>query len=280
MPILPVNMTNPRKIGQIAQIFAEGQIRNQELQVSLLKQRQEQEALSQVAKLYQDETAKATKPDEVMNAFGKTAFGLMKFGQKAQPMMNWLEKDASLRMRSLEPKEAKTYAPNYRDYLVTIGGKRQTRSLTPEEVNAYANQGVDVTPVPVVTATMSQLGQEKRQQESIGLRTKEDVLKYVADNEDTIRKLKRERADYNILKAGATSTPEEKTAAEDAQKIIDEQIADYEGRITSQRSAHPDYFSSGTTMMSKSAFIKDFESDQKRKPTEAEIQRAKNKFWK
>lgn len=107
MAILPVNMTNPRKLGQIAQIFAEGQLRNQELQVNLLKQKQEQQALSQVAKLYQDETAKATKPDEVMNAFGKTAFGLMKFGSKAQPMMDWLKKDADLRMESLKPKEQK-----------------------------------------------------------------------------------------------------------------------------------------------------------------------------
>lgn len=109
--ILPVNMTNPRKLGQIAQIFAEGQLRNQELQMNLLRQKKEAQDIQSVAKLYQDETAQAKDPQSVMNAFGKTAFGLMKFGQKAQPILNWLEKDASLRMKALEPKVEKPVNP-------------------------------------------------------------------------------------------------------------------------------------------------------------------------
>ena len=107
MAILPVNMTNPRRLGQIAQIFAEGQMRNQELQLNILKQQKEAQDIQNVAKLYQDETAKAKDPQGIMNAFGKTAFGLMKFGQKASPILNWLEKDATLRMKALEPKETK-----------------------------------------------------------------------------------------------------------------------------------------------------------------------------
>ena len=107
MAILPVNMTNPRRLGHIAQIFAEGQMRNQELQLNILKQQKEAQDIQNVAKLYQDETAKAKDPQGIMNAFGKTAFGLMKFGQKASPILNWLEKDATLRMKALEPKETK-----------------------------------------------------------------------------------------------------------------------------------------------------------------------------
>lgn len=113
--ILPVNMTNPRKLGQIAQIFAEGQLRNQELQMNLLRQQKEAQDIQNVAKLYQDETAQAKDPQGVMNAFGKTAFGLMKFGQKASPILNWLEKDATLRMNALTPKVDTSRQP-YEDF--------------------------------------------------------------------------------------------------------------------------------------------------------------------
>lgn len=141
MAILPVNMTNPRRLAQIAQIFAEGQLRNQELQMNLLKQQKEAQDIQNVAKLYQEETARAKDPQDIMNAFGKTAFALMKVGQKAQPILNWLEKDATLRMEAM--KQPKVTTKTFR-----LGPTKPEGGLIKElvtEVNTQTNEEIPGT---------------------------------------------------------------------------------------------------------------------------------------
>ena len=143
--------------------------------------------------------------------------------------------------------------PSHKDYTVKADGKSVTRSLTPEEVNQYADQGVPVTPIPVQTALISQAGATTRNDTNVGLKSKSEVLGYVADQEEAQAKAKTEIAETEAGMSDSQTTPEQKIAL---QKIVDaknEEISVSQKRVKAQKESHPDYFKDGKKVTTKKA---------------------------
>jgi hypothetical protein len=218
MGILPVNMTNPRKIGQIAQIFAEGQIRNQELQVNLLKQKQEREAINQTAKAFQDEMITANDPNQVFGILGKTGVGLLNYGDKGKQLFNMFGDIAKAKVESL--KQTKN------DFINTttesIVGNKKVKTINYFNKNDFANP--NAKPIRTIVSEepyISDVDKTKQETEKTVAKDVEDYRSKYNEANATVTQLEDVYGKQNLMKWGQDAIVKENIAkyGDDAESL-------------------------------------------------------------
>jgi hypothetical protein len=93
-----INLRRPRQLAQLAEIYANADIRNRQTMQSAIKQRQESEAMGNIAKLYREQVGAADADiNSILGAGSDAVFGLARFGRNAEPIISAIGADNKIR---------------------------------------------------------------------------------------------------------------------------------------------------------------------------------------
>lgn len=158
--IMQKDLRRPQQLAKLIDIYGQGQLRNEETMMAMLKQKQEAEAINNIAKMYQTDAASAT-PDvaglnKIINSGSKAVFGLSRFGNRALPIIQAISADNKVRAGVIgDQLKAAQQKPVNSETRPTGNYKTENDVLLVEEhqVNPHTNEPIPGTAVYVPKST-------------------------------------------------------------------------------------------------------------------------------